>query len=107
MAGSSSACAANAQSSPCQPASMLPWSMSYRPGSYLSPEDLLLVKMAGCSSPQESGPTAKAIAPYWPSLQPHLRSPLGWSQIPNCNETLSPSKDGDDESERVPASESD
>jgi hypothetical protein len=25
----------------------------------------------------------------------------------NCNETLSPSKDGDDESERVPTSESD
>src|ERR1039458_5535478 len=26
---------------------------------------------------------------------------------PNCNETLSPSQDGDDESERVPTSESD
>jgi hypothetical protein len=77
-----SACAANAQSSPCRPASMLPWSMSSRPGSYLFLEDLLLVKMAGCSSPQESGP-AKAITPYWPSLQPHLSSPRGWSRIPN------------------------
>jgi DNA-binding beta-propeller fold protein YncE len=28
-------------------------------------------------------PKAKAITPYWPSLQPHLSSPLGWSQIPN------------------------
>jgi hypothetical protein len=26
---------------------------------------------------------------------------------PNCNETLSPSQDGDDESERVPTGESD
>ena len=83
MAGISSACAASAQSPPCRPASMLPWSMSYRPGSYLFPEDSLLVKMAGCSSPQESGPTAKAITPYWPSLQPHLSSPRGWSAIPN------------------------
>jgi hypothetical protein len=83
MAGISSACAASAQSSPCRPASMLPWNMSYRPGSYPSPEDLLLVKMADCSSRQASGPTAKAITPYWPLLQPHLSSPLGWSQIPN------------------------
>jgi len=32
-------------------------------GSYLSLEDLLSVMMAGCSLPQESVPTAKAITP--------------------------------------------
>ena len=37
---------------------------------------LLSVRMAGCSSHQEPARTAKAITPYWLSLQAHLRSPL-------------------------------
>ena len=55
----------------------------YRPGSYLSPQDLLLVKMVGCSSPQEYGPNGQGdntILAFTPGT---LSSPLGWSQIPN------------------------
>ena len=51
--------------------SLDPWSMCCRPGSCLFLEDLLSVMMAGCSSPQESAPAARAITPYWPSPQPH------------------------------------
>jgi hypothetical protein len=63
---------ANAQSSPCRPVFMPPRNICCRPGSYLFLEDLLLVRMADCSSPQESGPAAKATTPYCPSLQPQL-----------------------------------
>jgi hypothetical protein len=64
MAGISSAFAANAQLASCRPVSMLSRRVCCRPALYLFLGDSLSVRMAGCSSRQESAPTAKAITPY-------------------------------------------
>ena len=53
------------------------------PGIVPFPRGFASVMMAGCSSPQESAPTARAITSSWRSVQAHLCSPLGWSRIPN------------------------
>ena len=56
-----------------------------RPRSYLFPEDLLSVTMAGCFSPQESVAMGKATIRYWPLPLgcPQPCAPLGSSPIPN------------------------
>ncbi len=102
MAGITLGCAARAQSLLCRLALMPSWNMCCRPGWYLSREDLLSVRVAGCSSRRGIGPNGQGdntIIAFTPATSTPLQpvrlvsdpelSPLDLAIAPNGNIVVS------------------